>query len=924
MLCILLVIVCDRCVLNHAVRFAKPYYPSAMIRMVQSISASQAKRYFSNELAKADYYLDDQELQGRFNGRLAKRIGILGNADKAIFFALCEHINPVTGLPLTQRNIANRTTGYDINFHCPKSVSLLHVLAKDNHILTAFEASVMETMQDIEADSMTRVRKKGAHEDRQTGELLWANFTHQTARPVDGSPPDPHLHSHCYVFNATWDEAEQQFKAGQFRNIKTDMPYYEAKFHKRLSDKLIGLGYHIRKTETCFEIEGVPKGIIDLFSKRSDAIGRFAREHHITDAKGLDALGALTRGKKQKAYGMAELKKLWLAEMRRFDGYEHGDMDTPIRYGGKGRLSQLNADTCIDHILHHAFERASVMGERRLLAQAFRHGIGSPAIDVKAIADNFASRNDIIRVQENNRAFCTTKPVLEEEQRMVAMARQGQGKFSPLYPVLPQISLDGQQGKALVHVLTSIHQVSIIRGAAGAGKTTLMREAVSLIEKAGKAVTVVAPTVEASRDVLVREGFANAQTVAKLLLDENMQEALQGQILLVDEAGLLGTKDMAALLSLVAAKNARVILVGDTRQHASVGRGDALRVLSTVGGVRTAEVSKIYRQRNPHYLEAVEELAKGNVEAGFTKLDVMGAIRDIDQMNPNDALVTDYIAAIRKRKTALIIAPTHSQGNAVTNEVRKRLRALKRLGKKEISVLKLCNSGMTEAQKTDWRNYKTGQVVQFNQNTPKITRGSVWQVHDASEGTVQLVNSKMEQRTLPLDVAAAFEVYSQQSIGLSKGDKIRITRNSFDTHKKRLNNGQSLEVLAVKKSGTIKLWNPISKATYALHESFGHIDHAYCTTSHAAQGKTVDEVFISQPVATFNATDAKQFYVSVSRGRDAAWVYTDDKAALLEHASNAGNRQSAMELVGNRFDAKGYIQQENISLQKENTKGFKL
>jgi ATP-dependent exoDNAse (exonuclease V) alpha subunit len=94
-----------------------------------------------------------------------------------------------------------------------------------------------------------------------------------------------------------------------------------------------------------------------------------------------------------------------------------------------------------------------------------------------------------------------------------------------------------------------------------------------------------------------------------------------------------------------------------------------------------------------------------------------------------------------------------------------------------------------------------------------------------------------------------------------------------------------------------------------LDKDFGHIDHAYCTTSYSSQGKTVDNVFISQPSATFVATDAKQFYVSVSRGRDAVKIYTDDKEALLSYASNLGNRQSAIETVENKTSHLEYVQQ---------------
>lgn len=869
--------------------------PLTMIRMIQSASAGHAKSYFADALSKSDYYINDQEMEGRFHGRLSAKLGLNQRATKDDFNALCENLHPTTGKPLTPRTNEDRTIGYDINFHCPKSVSILHALAKDDHILKAFEESVNETMLDIEEDSKTRVRKFGKQEDRETGELLWAEFTHQTSRPVDDHAPDPHLHSHCFVFNATWDKTEETFKAAQFRDIKRDMPYYQARFHKRLSDRMIELGYRVRLTDKSFEIEGVPQKVIDLFSKRTDEIGRVAKEKGITSQKELDALGARTRSKKQKGLTMAELKADWKKQMRDASK-DIGDDDKAVRFDKTREISKADAKGCVDHALKHSFERASVMQDRRILGTAYKQALGNRNVSLEAISKTFLGDNRVIRISEHGRLMCTTKEVLGEEKRMVDLAKKGKAKLTPLYAKAPDLTLNDQQADAVSHVLTTSNRVSIVRGAAGTGKTTLMKEAVHWMEKAGKQVTVVAPTAQASRGVLKEEGFAQADTVARLLTDEQRHDALQNQILWVDEAGLLGTKDMTALLELAEKKNARLILGGDTRQHASVVRGDALRILNKIGGIATAEVTRIYRQRNEVHRSAVEDLSKGDVRSGFEKLDGLGAIKTIDPLNPNQELVNDYLKAIKKKKTALVISPTHKQGEAVTKDIRDRLRSTGKISKKEVAVLCLSNLNFTEAQKSDWRNFEPGQLVQFNQNLRGVKRGDLLKVKDAKDGKV-ILSGNGKSIELPTNKAEHFDVYHQKEIGLSKGDKVQITRNGFDEQEKRLNNGQALDVVSVSDKGKIILRNAQSKARYVVDRDFGHLTHAYCVTSHAAQGKTVDEVFIAQPASTFSATDAKQFYVSVSRGRDAVSIYTDDRDTLLEHAAELGERQSALELV---------------------------
>ncbi|WP_229239436.1 MobF family relaxase [Emticicia agri] len=888
-----------------------------MIRMIQSSSAAHAKAYFKDELSRSDYYVTDQELQGKVQGLLAERLGIKGQVTKDLFNDLCDNINPATGKALTPRTKDDRTVGYDINFHCPKSVSILHVLSKDDHILQVFERSVRATMQDIERDSKTRVRTRGRDEERPTGELLWVDFTHQTARPVDGSMPDPHLHAHCFVFNATWDETEQRIKACQFRDIKRDMPYYQARFQKYLSDDLINLGYGIEATRTSFEVKGVPKSIIGLFSKRTDEIGRMAKEKGIIDAKELDELGARTRSKKQKGHSMEDLTIEWRRQIHEQSEKEGKQENPVIRYAKQKEERLLTPEQCIDFAVQHGFERASVLQDRRLLASAYRYSIGHAKVSLEGITENFAQDSRLIHVEEKGKLMTTTKAVLAEEQRMVRLARQGQGKLRPIYNQLPELQSKGQQKAAIEHVLSTTNRVSIITGKAGTGKTTTLQELVPLIEQAGKTITIIAPSSEASRGTLRESGFKQADTVSRLKLDRDMQNKLKGQVLIVDEAGMLGTRDMTRLLEIADQQNARLILVGDTRQHASVDRGDALRILNTVAGIKTAEISKIYRQKNEIYKQAVEDLSVGDVASAFEKLEDMGAIKEIDPKKPYEMLVNDYLDTLKNKKTALVISPTRQQSDEVTEALRQKMKSSGMLGKKEKQMVRLQNLNLTEAQKGDWRNLQEGQVVQFNQNLPHIKRGSQWTISAFTEKGIHIQNEAKETRILPTEKSKDYEVYEKSLIPIARKDIVRVTRNGFDLQKKDLLNGQMFEVLKVSNSGKIQLRNLISKTEYEINQDFGHLSHAYCITSHASQGKSVDQVLIAQPAATFPATSSKQFYVSVSRGKEGVKIYTDKKQELMEHAAKLGDRQSAIELISGKTDTDLIHQQIRDKINRE-------
>ncbi len=562
-----------------------------MLRISQNSSSDRAKSYYST----ADYYTEGQELVGRWRGEGSKRLGLAGSVRREAWDALCDNRNPATGETLTLRQKQNRRIGYDFNFHVPKSVSLLYGLTRDERILDAFRESVDATMQDIEAEMQTRVRAGGRNEDRTTGNMVWGEFIHFTARPVEGVP-DPHLHAHCFVFNTTWDDKESRWKAGQFAGVKRDGPFFEAVFHSRLARRLEELGLPTQRTRQGWELTGVPSSAIGKFSRRTAQIEKLAKEMGIThpDAKG--ELGARTREHKQKDLSMEELREQWTARL--------SPEELAAMTGVKGRVGEegiaeddRSAREAVRLAMEHCFERASVVPERNLLAEALKRSVGAALPE--RIADTMARAN-LVSAERDGRRLVTTREVLAEERRMLDFAREGRGACRQLGIGTHNFSrewLNADQRRAVEHVLNSRDRVILIRGAAGTGKTTMMKEAVEAIEGNGRRVFVFAPSADASRFVLrEKEGFAGADTVARLLRDERMQRTMQGQVLWIDEAGLLGTKDMRDVFDLAARLDARVVLSGDRRQHGSVSRGAALRLLEEEAGLVPANIREIQRQ----------------------------------------------------------------------------------------------------------------------------------------------------------------------------------------------------------------------------------------------------------------------------------------------------------------------------------------
>lgn len=622
-----------------------------MLRVVAHKSAAAARQYYSEGLRREDYYSEGQEVAGKWHGRAAERLGLAGKVTPDAFCALVENRHPETGERLTARTRTDRVVGYDLNFHAPKSLSVLHALTGDDNIVKAFRASVAETMQEIEEQVTTRVRKKGADENRETRNFAWAEFVHFTARPVAGIP-DPHLHVHCFAFNATYDDKEGRWKAANFRDIKKDAPYSEAAFHSRLTEKLVALGYGIERTRQGWEIKGFPKSVIEKFSRRGALIERLAREKGITDSEGKHALGLASREAKRHGLAYSDLLAEWnlrLTNDERAQIFKVGlDKDSHP-------AEKITAGHAFDEACAKVFAKASVIETKRLIAETLRYGVGhiTPATAWR----EFEGREMVVR-KIDGETLCTSLDVLTEEVALINYVRSGRGMYAPLQAGKVEsgkIALSTEQEAAVRHILNSRDQVIGVRGGAGVGKTTLMREAIDRIEAGRTKVFAFAPSAAASRETLREAGFSQAETIAHLLMNPELQRQTRGQVIWIDEAGLIGARDVLEILR-IAGDSTRVILTGDTAQHTPVARGDAFRLMQEYSGLKVAQVTQIRRQERADYRKAVAALSKGDLRTGFRRLDDMGAVVEIkNDAERYRALAQEFLRLSRKDSVPLVL-----------------------------------------------------------------------------------------------------------------------------------------------------------------------------------------------------------------------------------------------------------------------------
>jgi conjugative relaxase-like TrwC/TraI family protein len=793
-----------------------------MIRITQQNSAKDAKSYY----ATADYYSEGQELVGLWGGKGAARLGLEGTVDKASFDRLCDNRDPRTGKPLTVRTRSERTVGYDFTFSVPKSVSLLYALSGDEDILGAFRAAVAETMREMEAEMKTRIRKGLQDTDRTTGNMVWAEFIHTTSRPVDGLP-DPQLHAHVFVFNTTWDDKEGRWKAGQFRELKRDAPYFQAAFRVRLAGRLQELGFGVARKRDDFEIAGIPADVLKRFSRRTALIEKVAEEKGITDPGRKAELGAETREKKGSTLGWERLRKEWNGRLTEPERQSLAAVHRRDRVAARPERFEVGA---VDHAIEHSYVREAVVPERKLVTEALKRGIG--AVTVEGVSREVEKR-PLIRSQIDGRPMATTKEMLALEKRLIDFARQGRGRCRPLgdpkRPCSRDWFNDGQKA-AVRHVLGSRDRIMIIRGVAGTGKTTLEQEIGEALAEADRPVVALAQSVKASREVLREEaGFATADTVARFLKDEEMQESARGGVILVDEASQLGTRDMMAVFGVADRLSARVILVGDRRQHRSVTAGEPLKLLEESAGLRVAEVTEILRQQGD-YKKAAQAFSEGRSEEGFKELDRLGWIKQVEDSERYKQLAAAYLAAVAEKKrgddykSALVVSPTHAEAQRITQAIRAGLKRRGKLGDERV-VNAWVSGHLTDAEKSDPTQYDPGDMLQFHQNAVGYTKGS------------RLIIG--EKTKPPTELAKRFEAYRPVQLTLAVGDRVQITAGGKTKDgKHRLSNGSLLSVQGFSKRGDI-----IVDHGWVIDQDFGHLAHGYVVTSHASQGVTVDKVF---------------------------------------------------------------------------------
>jgi conjugative relaxase-like TrwC/TraI family protein len=886
-----------------------------------------AKEYFQAHLAQGDYYSEGKKIQVHWLGAGVLRLGLdpMQAVTTAQFERLCDNLHPVTGKRLTVRNRQkNHRVYYDFAASAPKSVSIMAETVGDSRVVVAHSESAREAAVEMQKFAATRIRQGGQRGERITGEIVAAVVRHETSRALD-----PHLHTHFVVFNATWDAVEGRWKALETKFMFECMNYFTEVYRNSLARRLRALGYSIRNTANGFEIADVPQTIIDRYSKRrrailtaetdavaainkklreeleqavADNVGKSTSEHEkaeraLRDFKpvtslsnnGRATLAHTTRQWKDNsldpadvlAYQRSQLTDAEMGELTKLVGRQ------PVQPDSINET--ISARQAIDYAKEHIFERSSVVHYTQLLQVALAFSRGR--ISKEGLEIELAGRSDFIAVNE----LLTTRETLEQERRMIAIANHGVDRFGPLNRHFKsKHGLTDEQRKAVQFILHSTDQFIGLRGAAGTGKTHLLQELLRGIEERHETV-ILSPTT-ASVEELRKHGLNNAATLQRFLSDDAFQNDAAGKVVVVDEAGLLSRQDMLSLMAIAATSGSRVIFSGDTRQHASVEAGDALRLLENQSGLRVVGVKTIRRQVNREYRQAIAELADGQGLKALARLERLGAVEEIEGDERYRRLAGEYLASVKAGKTALVVSPTWREVNQVTTAIREGLKQKGTLGQSDQKITVHHSLKWTKAQKRDLRNYRAGMVLSFFRRTSHFAAGDSVEVVAVRDDSVIVSGPGKQALAITKKQAACFDVLEKRGLAVASGELLLLQASRKSA---KVFNGQIVTARSVNPDGSILLADGRT-----IPSEFRTFTHGYCMTSPASQGRTVDHVFVAMDSLSFQATNRNQFYVSTSRASEQVRIFTDDKEFLQMVVNRPGDRLSALELVESARRAK--------------------
>ncbi len=516
-----------------------------------------------------------------------------------------------------------------------------------------------------------------AHRGERTDPALLAAalFRHDTARAVTGEAPDPNLHIHCVLLNVV---VRPDRSTGALDARELFRPHMKmalgALFRAELATQLAQLGLESYrpvkegKPVSWFELRGVPEDLKRVFSKRRGQIEAWLDERGLSGAKAAERAANATRAGKSP-WSRKELFHAWHATAQPF-GFRSEQIigDRPgVELPGPSDRREL-ALGAIGEITEHASHFSEIEILRRLAEATQTRGYRIDQIRAD-VASLLRTDDEIVKLGDIKReARYTTPEMLAIERRMLRAASSGKGMWVPrishveLLRACNQIpTLRREQRIAIEHLVGGVDQIACVNGMAGTGKTYMLGAAKELWQLGCCNVLGTALAANAARGLEEGTGIPSHHVHSLLSqLDSRRIELNSDTVLVVDEAGMIGTRMMDRLVQSTRQAGSKLVLVGDYRQLQAIEAGGPFRALTSELGA--VELNEITRQKEAWARNAVRQFARG--DAGMALCDYLrrGQLSIAEtRIGAMHRLVTEWARDFRRGGESLIFSGMRSE-----------------------------------------------------------------------------------------------------------------------------------------------------------------------------------------------------------------------------------------------------------------------
>ncbi len=567
----------------------------------------------------------------------------------------------------------------------------------------------------------------------------------------------------------------------------------------------------------------------------------------------------------------------------------------------------------------HVEERRTIIPERDIRMLALGHAPGRYRLEeIDQAIERLVADGELVETVQrgSDRSFVTDRAV-KAERRILKMVKEGRAMaeaFAEPETVATRLagtSLTSGQADAVRHIVGEGDRTVGVQGRAGSGKTTMLRAVADLVGR--DSLTGLAPSTAAAR-VLARETGIPTRTLQWFLVRygdleperlAQAREELAGTVLAVDEASMIGTVQMERLLAIAGNLGiARVVLVGDTAQLKAVDAGQPFALMQKAG-MTTAVMDEVLRQKDPELKAAVAHAREGEAGEAVTRL----ANRVIEHAREDlgAAAAHAWLALpVDERDDCAVLAPTHAIRRQINEAVREGLAGEDRLSGRTLVIERLIDRRHTRVEAAEIGNYEVGDTVVFHRNAYGCMADDTCTVSRLEDGMVVLIGADGgERRFRPSGNAARnLSVYETAQIEIRAGDRIRWTRNRRPRRgKPGCVNGEEMRIMSIgPRRVRMMAADGIEVSFSRADPQLRHLDHAWSSTVHAAQGRTAKKV-----IAVLDAggmADQEMFYVEVSRASHGFTLLTDDREALIERLETSPDVPDvALEALGEDFDA---------------------